>query len=385
MAKPLTLVDLFAGIGGFTLGFLSAQEPEDNLAFDVRLLVDSDSTAAYTFKKNCPRVPYWQADLTEVDGTEIMDHAGIVPGELDFLVGGPPCQGFSPNGKRWLEDARNRLTARFVSMACELRPKCIILENVPTLLSAWGELLDQEVHEAFPGYDVAAEVLTASEFGVPQIRRRAIVVAVREDLGLRGFKFPSGSFDCVRQGSDVGDGVDGDVKYVSVQDAIGDLPSLEAGQGVDGDPYPSEPSSDYQRARRSGAVAVFNHMARAHSKEFLEKISVIQPGCGNSDLPKEERFSDNYYSQAYARLHPEGIAFTITGHFRNPGSGRFTHYRDNRSLTVREAARFQSFDDWFVLHGYLTDQERHVGNAIPPLMAEALARHFGGLLLTCYG
>ena len=125
---------------------------------------------------------------------------------------------------------------------------------------------------------------------------------------------------------------------------------------------------------------MFNHVARAHSREFLDKISAIQPGQGNAQLPDGERFSDNYFSQAYARLHPRGIGFTITAHFRNPGSGRFTHYRDNRSITVREAARLQSFDDRFIFYGCDRDQERHVGNAVPPLVAQALARHFGALV-----
>jgi DNA (cytosine-5)-methyltransferase 1 len=119
---------------------------------------------------------------------------------------------------------------------------------------------------------------------------------------------------------------------------------------------------------------------RAHSKDFLKKIGPIRPGKGNADLPDGERFSDNYYSQAYARLHAKGIGFTITANFRNPSSGRFTHYRDKRSITVREGARLQSFDDRFIFHGYETDQERHVGNAVPPLLCEALANHFGNLV-----
>jgi len=382
MAAPLTVVDLFAGVGGFTLGFLRAAQQGDGLNFSIRALVDSDPAAAYTFKRNCPNIPYWQIDVTRIAGRDLLAVAGLEAAELDFLVGGPPCQGFSPSGKRWLEDARNRLTARFVEIAQEVRPKCVIIENVPTVISAWGKLFDQEIRNAFPGYSVRAWVMNASEFGVPQIRKRAIVVALRNDLGIDDFNLPAGPFDAIQKGVNLDAQRANGLRYVSVEQAIGDLPSLKAGEGVDGGRYTSEPASDYQRDRRGGSVAIFNHVARSHSEKFLRKLSVIEPSRRNGDFPEKDRFSDKYYSQAYARLHAKGIGFTITSHFRNPGSGRFTHYRDNRSITVREAARLQSFDDWFVFHGYETDQERHVGNAIPPLMSQALAEHFGRLILS---
>ncbi len=136
--------------------------------------------------------------------------------------------------------------------------------------------------------------------------------------------------------------------------------------------YPGAPKSEYQRWAREGSVAIFNHRSRAHSKEFLEKINIIAEGGRNQELSDDERFSDNYYSQAYARLHRNGIAQTVTTYFGNPGSGRFIHYRDLRSITVREAARIQSFKDSFVFDGLHSTQMRHVGNAVPPLLARAL-------------
>jgi site-specific DNA-cytosine methylase len=206
------------------------------------------------------------------------------------------------------------------------------------------------------------------------------IVALREDLGISNFAFPNGSYDAMDIGRDSHTDAKANCRFVSVESAIGDLPELTAGEGFDGCAYTRDCSTDYQCARRENSIALFNHVARTHSRRFLEKISAIQPGQGNAQLPDGERFSDNYFSQAYARLHPHGIGFTITAHFRNPGSGRFTHYRDNRSITVREAARLQSFDDRFIFCGCDRDQERHVGNAVPPLVAEALARHFGSLV-----
>jgi DNA (cytosine-5)-methyltransferase 1 len=376
----LTVVDLFAGVGGLSLGFIRADDEIEKFRFDLRLLVDSDPSAVFTFKKNFPKIPYWTKDLSQVHGSDILKLTKLKQGDLDFLIGGPPCQGFSQNGKRWLEDNRNRLIARFIEIAHQMRPKCAIIENVPAALSGYEKLFSEEIHDAFRGYVAKTAVLNASAFGVPQIRKRVFVVAVREDLGVSEFDFPKGEYDAIDIGSDSHTQAKAEHRFVSVSEAIGDLPSLKAGQSMDGQPYPTAPESAYQADRRKGSLAIFNHVARSHSKEFLKKIGPIRPGKGNSDLPDDLRFSDNYYSQAYARLHAKGIGFTITANFRNPGSGRFTHYRDKRSLTVREAARLQSFNDRFIFHGYETDQERHVGNAVPPLLAEALARHFGRLL-----
>jgi DNA (cytosine-5)-methyltransferase 1 len=376
----LSVVDLFAGIGGFAEGFLRANHGQSKFQFELRLLVDFDPTASFTFKKNYPRIPFWAADLGKIQSGELLKLLGMRRGELDFLIGGPPCQGFSPSGKRWLEDNRNRLLSRFIELAHDLEPRCVMIENVPTALSAFAQIFDEQIHEAFRGYMVRHAVLNASSFGVPQIRRRAFIVALREDLGISEFTFPCGAYDAIDIGRDSHTDAKANCRFVAVEDAIGDLPELSAGDAFDGCAYTRDSNTEYQRDRREGSVALFNHVARTHSREFLDKISGIQPGEGNAQLPDGERFSDNYFSQAYARLHPRGIAFTITAHFRNPGSGRFTHYRDNRSLTVREAARLQSFDDRFIFYGCDRDQERHVGNAVPPLVAEALARQFGSLI-----
>jgi DNA mismatch endonuclease Vsr len=146
--------------------------------------------------------------------------------------------------------------------------------------------------------------------------------------------------------------------------------------------YTGSTFSSFQEWARRDSIAIFNHRSRAHSEDYLKKISVIEEGGRNFDLPDDQRFSDNYYSQAYARLSRNGIAQTVTTYFGNPGSGRFLHYRDLRSITVREAARFQSFPDTFVFAGHNSTQMRHVGNAVPPLMARAILDHIGKDLIS---
>jgi len=198
--RTFSVVDLFAGIGGFAEGFLRASREEANFQFALKLLVDSDPTASFTFKKNYPQIPYWGQDIGKLKGAELLKLLRFNTGELDFLIGGPPCQGFSANGKRWLEDNRNSLFSRFIKLAHDLRPKCVILENVPTAISAFAQLFNEEVQEAFDGYVVRISVLNACEFGVPQIRKRAFVVALRDDLGISDFDFPSGNFDAMDVG-----------------------------------------------------------------------------------------------------------------------------------------------------------------------------------------
>lgn len=380
MTKEFSAVDLFAGVGGFSQGFIRANRKALDFNFAVKLMVDSDQTAAYTFKKNFPNIPFWTKDIGKLTGGELLGVLKMHVGELDFLIGGPPCQGFSPNGKRWLEDERNTLFSQFINLGLFLQPKVVILENVPAALAAYETIANRQIQEVFRGYNVRSQTLNATAFGVPQIRKRTFIVAIREDLGIHQFDYPAGKFDPLEVGCESHNISRADHYFVSVRDAIGDLPSLSAGESVDGSLYAAAPQSEYQTERRARSLAIFNHVARSHSEKFQRKISSIRPGTGNAQLPQGERFSDNYFSQAYARLHPEGVGFTITANFRNPGSGRFTHYQDDRSITVREAARLQSFDDAFIFHGYEINQQRHVGNAVPPLLAEALAEHFGRLL-----
>jgi len=387
-------IDLFAGVGGMTEGFRGAVAPDGKRLFEPTLLVDWNAPARETHLRNYPKTRYLFTDIANLSPKDLLNAAQIKSTDLDALIGGPPCQGFSRLNKstrRMLEDPRNGLYRKFLELARDLQPKMVLIENVPNLLDFDGGKYRDETFQylADSGYEIKADVLSANEYGVPQLRKRAFVVGLRRDLGLREFDFPKGNFAPLRTAREVNAAIHGkedvffSLPFISVEDAIGDLPVLNPGEDVIA--YSDSPHSDYQAARRKGARILTNHSAREHDKEFVEKkLKKIPEGGSNQDLDGRSRFDRGreikYLSQAYGRLHRHGIAQTITANFSNPGSGRFIHYREHRSITVREAARFQSFDDTFIFCGQRQEQQRQVGNAVPPLLARALAEHFGKLL-----
>ena len=232
---------------------------------------------------------------------------------IHVLIGGPPCQGFSWLGKRALDDARNVHLVDFLRIVRELRPLVAVMENVLLVVTSHNGAIIQEIMDGFGalGYASCADVLTASDYGVPQLRKRAFIVAYRGDLGIAP-QFPRRTHERIPQASQLSLGdkrlrfETDKLPYVSVEEAIGDLPPLAAGEGEEFMFYNSPPLSDYQRWARSGSVGIFNHKSRAHTTKYLEKISVIEEGGRNQELPDDQRFSDNYYSQAYARLHRAG-------------------------------------------------------------------------------
>lgn len=387
-APVFNTVDLFSGIGGMTLGFCGLGA-EAGWKFAPRLMADNDPEARQVALRNFPHVPFMLADLHRISGQEIRERAGLGRHDtIHVLLGGPPCQGFSHLGKRALEDERNALVLDFIRLVKELGPLVAVIENVPLMITSHDGAFIQEVCHGLGllGYSTCADVVAASDYGVPQLRRRAVVLAYHADMRLAP-QLPRRTHERVTTAALMHNG-DGrkrfepdKLPYVSVEEAIGDLPPLTAGEGDELMFYSSPSQSDYQKWAREGSIAIFNHKSRTHTAQYLEKISIIGEGGSNKHLPPEQRFSDTYYSQAYARLSRHGIAQTLTTCFGNPGSGRFIHYRDLRALTVREGARLQSFPDTFIFDGPQATQMRHVGNAVPPMLARALSRQIAQDLL----
>ena len=373
---PITVVDLFAGIGGFSEGLFNAHCGNTK----VLLGVDIDRSAMLTWTHNRPETPYILEDLTTSNLPVIWNEAAIVgvePGSLGILLASPPCQLMSPAGKRVAQDDSNKLFVSALKALKRWRPRGFVLENVPQFFrlydGAYISYCQAYLHEL--GYASEWEILDASQYGVPQRRRRGFLVAIDKSI-YRGGRLlpipthePGGIADSPRLS-----GITCLEPTPTVRDAIGDLPPLGAGEGTDPVVLSDPPHSRYQRDRRSVQRLVSNHVAWNHSRDMVTRIRTVKEGEAPQGRSAHPARPKRYFRQAYARLSRDSLAGTITTNFHNPGSGRFTHYRDDRTLTIREAARIQSFDDTYVFKGQMSQASRHVGNAVPPLLARAVVR-----------
>lgn len=365
----LTSIDLFSGCGGLTLGFQQA-------GIRSILASDIDENCEKTFQRNFPEIPFICNDITDITLQDVKEVIGeAVP---DIIVGGPPCQGFSLANKRRgkvADDPRNRLFYGFVKFVNWFSPKAFVMENVKGLLSMQGgkviETIIQEFSQAgMCGYNVAYKILKASDYGVPQHRERVVLIGFRKDLNIDP-AFPA------PQKAD---------HQVTVDEAISDLPQIEAGQGCEVQVYHSKPQNAYQEMMRSQSQYVLNHIAMKHTPRLVERFKAIKPGQSLVDVwdthgsvkrgaPSEK--SDIKFSQNNQRLHGNQPAPTIAASFQS----NFIHPHLNRNFTAREGARLQSFPDDFVFEGMRTkmswekglSQYQQIGNAVPVLMAKAIA------------
>lgn len=371
--KP-TVLDFFCGCGGLSSGFSQA-------GFKILGGLDRNEKALTTFRRNFPSSKALSADLSRLEPDSVAQQFRLRRGEIDGLIGGPPCQGFSKNVpavRRFLDDPRNRLMKIFLDFVERLRPKFVLIENVAEVLRAYDGAVRREITNRLNdlGYDVESNVLNAAHFGVPQLRRRAFFVAsrTRKIAHLPSPTHVHTDFEPKLNGLFK--------KAVTAWQAISDLPSLEAGGGSDPCLYSTRPESDFQHIVRSGDKHVHNHVARKLTPIQLKRIRCLGPGEGINHLPDELRPAQGY-SGAYARLRVEEPARTITRWVFHPGSGRFVHPSDDRVITIREAARLQSFPDHFIFEGTYIQKSHQVGEAVPPLLAKTIAEQLRECLPVC--
>jgi len=366
--KPLA-VDLFSGCGGISCGLKLA-------GFQIIAGVDVEPKYINSFAHNFPEAKALTTDLSITSGKEFMNSLGLIEGELDLLAGGPPCQGFSknvPRKNRILESSNNQLIKTFLDYAEALQPKMVLMENVAEMKNGFDQTYTEEVIFRLEkaGYTVTSVVLNAADYGVPQRRRRAFFLANR--LGVK-FDLPPVTHYPIKKESDAQIQLLTPISHISVWDAIGDLPSVANGEKAEKVKYASEPLNDFQKWARTDSTFVINHSARNLKDLQFQRLASLQPGQGLKDLPKKLQVKGGY-SGAYGRLTKEMIAPTITRWVFHPGSGRWGHPVDVRTLTIREAARIQGFPDVFQFIGSFTQQAGQLGNAVPPLLAYRVISH----------
>ncbi|MDY0360395.1 MAG: DNA cytosine methyltransferase [Desulforegulaceae bacterium] len=337
MKNKYNVLDLFSGCGGLSLGF-------HNSGFDIKYAIDNWSVALDTLQYNHPQTKTICADISTISVKDIIDNKNI-----DVIIGGPPCQGFSIAGKRIIDDERNKLYKKYLDFVCLLRPRAFLMENVPNIASMGeGSILTSILNDfKEAGYYLSWSILKASDYGVPQDRRRFFLIGFKNK---EQFDFRSMT------------------KYIknkiTSKEAISDLPEDDI---LPEEGYPFKPTSEYQEFMRNGSLGIHNHITTKHTDKTKEIISLVPDGGDYKDLPDKYR-ETRKVNIAWTRLNSNKPSFTIdTGHRHH------FHYKFNRVPTVRESARIQSFPDNFIFLGNKSDQEKQVGNAVPPILASTLA------------
>jgi len=370
----IAALDLFAGAGGLSQGMLEA-------GIAVKGAVDFWKPAVETHAKNHTSIKCITADLTKTSPEELFNELGLSKDDIDIIVGGPPCQGFSTVGNRNVVDPKNQLFLRFVDIVEYAKPPAFVMENVKGILSmksVRGNKVSDEVVSGFSklGYSVSFKLLNAANFGTPQIRERVFFVGIEKSLKKQPTfpKITHSEYQTDLHGNRY-------FPLITCWDALSDLPPLEAGEGAEEMGYTQEPKNDYQRNRRKDSSKLFNHSAPKHSKKVIDRISKIPPGGNYSSLPPEEQ-NISGYPNIYGRLIADAPAGTIIGNCGCVSApGRFVHPFKNRGITVREAARLQSFPDKFRFFGSNRDQYLQVGNAVPVMLAKAVTTEVSSVLL----
>lgn len=358
--RKYNVIDLFCGCGGFSKGF---EEAGFNICFGIDIWKDALATYQYNF----PKAIVEHEDITNVNGHDILNKIGMSAEEIDVIIGGPPCQGFSVSGKRMIDDERNKLYKSFVQIVSEIQPKIFVMENVPGLIRLFGGKVGEQVLEDFSriGYNVQMKILSADNYEVPQQRKRVFFVGLNKNkLDNMDFSYPEPI---------CGNGTN--IPAWTCKDAISDLDFLPNDKVLGEDlPYQIGIQNKYQQKMRENSHSILNHTITMHSDKTKAIIAMVPDGGNYKDLP-QELWNTRKVNIAWTRMNSNKPCFTIdTGH------NHHFHYKENRVPTVRESARIQSFSDTFKFIGIKTSQLKQVGNAVPPLLAKALGESISAVL-----
>jgi DNA (cytosine-5)-methyltransferase 1 len=351
--KSLSCVDLFAGAGGFSLG-LSKNNIEIVLANEI------EKDFAKTFVLNHPKTKMLNEDIHNIDFKKELKKTGYK--SIDVLCGGPPCQGFSTVGSKNKKDKRNSLFWEFLRAVNETTPRAVIFENVAGFKSLYsGQAYETLINELENiGYKVFSNIMNAADYGLPQFRKRTIIVGVAKNYS---FEFPkiikSKSNNLFED------------RYLTIMSAISDLPKLNVGE--EKSKYSCKPKNNFQKKMRGKLESLTEHNCANYGKKMQKILSIIPKNGSVNDLPINLR-PKAYFNNVYARLDPLNPSPTITRNFGTPSSTRCIHPYQNRALTTREGARLQSFPDNFIFYGSKTSKNLQIGNAVPPILGEVIGK-----------
>ncbi len=350
------VLDLFSGAGGFSCGLDMVD------GFSTEVAIDFDSKAINTFQKNFPNASCICGNICDNKIKEKIISESRAR-NVNMIIGGPPCQGFSLKGKNLgIKDPRNFLFMEYVNLVSEIKPEIFIIENVKNLVNSANGFFIKQIYEEFEklGYVLNHGILNAYNFGVPQSRERTIIIGTR--FGKK-ISLPN----------------EYSKNKITVRDAISDLSYLESGEGSDVSEYKNAPQTEYQKQLRKNSQKLYNHKATNHSQVALDKLKLIPPEGDKSSMPKE-LYGNQQFLTTWSRLVWDRPSPTIDTRFDTPSNGRNSHPYLNRSITPREAARIQSFPDDFIFYGNKCSVCKQIGNAVPPLLAKAIGEHIKKVL-----
>lgn len=344
------VVDLFAGVGGLSYGFSELEE------FNIILANEIEKDISIAYSHNYPDVKVLNYDINDLTEDILMEN--LNGKKIDIVVGGPPCQSYSTLGKRQMDDRAN-LFLQYKRILEILQPKAFVFENVVGILSMDKGNLFQQITKEFEqlGYMVKHSVLNAVDFGVPQQRERVILVGIK---GENNYKYPSPTH---------GEGLK---PFVTLEDAIGDLPILKSGEKKD--TYATNISNEFlEFARADASELLTEHSAPKNGEHLIKIMETLKDGQSKNDLPENIRPKSGY-DNTYAKLWWKKPSTTITRNFACPSSSRCVHPRDSRAMSIREGARLQSFPDDYKFYGSNGMKRLQIGNAVPPLLSVAIAK-----------
>lgn len=333
--RKYNYIDLFSGIGGLTLGF-------ERAGFKNIFSIDFDKSICKTYRKNFSHHKLIEKDIKDFKKKEILE---LTRGkEIDLIIGGTPCQGFSMAGnigRKFIDDPRNHLFKDFARVVKILKPKFVVIENVARVYTHNRGKTRKEIISLFRrlGYELNCKLLNSADYGIPQVRNRVFFIGNRLKLTN---KFPNKTHDKNTQTTIINQKIK---KWITIKKAIDDLPKLSSGDNSN----------------------IPNHEAMNHSEQMLKKMSYITNGGSRNQIPYRIRPKTGDIRK-YIKYEKDKPSICITGDMR-----KVFHYSQNRALSVRELARIQSFPDNFSFTGSKLSQQQQVGNAVPPIMAKAIA------------